>query len=73
MYCFQLAVSLCLSLLATMLSVLASEKCIWQEYVYDSFAGIQSRNSQPATQLFWGMDLFIKGACWCYLELTFRL
>lgn len=70
---FSFPVPLCRPLLAKMLSVLTSGKHIWQEHVYDSFAGIQSRNSQPATQLFLEMDLFIKGACWCYLELMLGL
>lgn len=62
-------VSLFLSFAKT-LSVLTFGKYIWQENAYDAFAGIQSRNSHPASQSFWKVCLLTEGPCWCCLELT---
>lgn len=36
--------------------------------MFDSFAGIQNRNTQPTIQLFLEVDLLIKGPCWWCLD-----
>lgn len=67
---FPLSRLFCLSLFAKTLSIRTSGKYIWLENVYESFAALQSRHSQPASGLLLEMGLFLKWLCWYCLELT---